>query len=214
MASHRIAIVSGLITSLCLILGMSGAQAAAAAAGQLSFSRTWFEAFQGSPFPGVTVVRTGGASGAASVECSTHNSSAIAGVNYTAMNTTLHWADGDATPRTCAVAINNTDHFSGHLLLSVGLSAATGATLGSTSSTLIEILGNKDGGTLALQSSTYSVAQSAGSITVKVNRTGGSVGSVALAYRTVNKTAVAGSDYTNTYGEMQWANGDATPKSI
>ena len=215
MSSHRMAIAFGLIISSFLIVGMSSsAQAAAADTGQLAFSKDWFEAFQGSPFTGVTVVRTGGASGAATVVCMTHNASAIAGVNYTAESITLHWADGDATPRTCPVGINNSDHFSGHLMLSVGLSAPTGATLGLISNTQIIILGNQGSGTLALQASTYSVAQGAGSITLSIDRTGGSVGYVAVAYRTLNTTAIAGSDYTNTYGEMHWEAGDASPKTI
>jgi hypothetical protein len=193
---------------------MNSVKAAATNTGQLSFSAVWFEAVQGTPFPGVKVVRTGGASGAATVECKTSNASAVAGVNYTAMNTTLHWADGDATPKVCAVQINNSDHFSGHLMLSVGLSAPTGATLGSTTRTLIEIFGNKDGGNLSLQSPTYSVAQSAGSINVTVNRTGGSVGYAAVAYYTADKTAVAGVDFTYTYGELHWVNGDTSPRTI
>ncbi len=214
MSARRIAIAYCLALCSCFFACMSAVQAAATNAGQLSFSAVWFEAVQGTPFPGVKVLRTGGASGTATVECKTSNASAVAGVNYTAMSTTLHWADGDATPKVCAVQINNSDHFSGHLMLSVGLSAPTGATLGSTTSTLIEIFGNKDGGNLALQSPAYSVAQSAGSINVTVTRTGGSVGYAAVAYYTADKTAVAGVDFTYTYGELHWVNGDTTPRTI
>ena len=70
-------------------------------------------------------------------------------------------------------------------------------------------------GTLALSSATYSVAQNAGAVTITVNRTGGSVGSAAVSYTTVNGTATAGAaDFTTEQAQLIWANGDSSPKTV
>jgi hypothetical protein len=47
-----------------------------------------------------------------------------------------------------------------------------------------------------------------------VNRTGGSNGAVGVTYQTSNGTAVAGTDFTASTGVVQWASGDAAPKTI
>jgi hypothetical protein len=59
-----------------------------------------------------------------------------------------------------------------------------------------------------------SVLQSAGSVTMTVNRTGGSSGAVSVAYATSNGTAVAGTNYTATSGTLEWADGDAGSKTF
>jgi hypothetical protein len=58
------------------------------------------------------------------------------------------------------------------------------------------------------------VAQAAGSVTLSVNRVGGSSGAVTVNYATSDGTAKAGSDYTQTSGMLNWADGDASPKSF
>lgn len=69
-------------------------------------------------------------------------------------------------------------------------------------------------GTLALSSATASVAESAGSVSFTVSRTGGSAGPASIAYATANGTATAGSDYTATSGTLNWADGETSAKTI
>jgi hypothetical protein len=57
-------------------------------------------------------------------------------------------------------------------------------------------------------------AAGAASVTVQVDRTGGSAGSVSVKYTMAAGTAVAGHDFTLTSGQLAWADGDATPKSF
>jgi hypothetical protein len=71
-----------------------------------------------------------------------------------------------------------------------------------------------DAGTLALSATTYSIAQSAGSVTVTVNRVGGSFGAASIMYATSNGTATAGSQYTATSGTLNWAAGDGAAKTF
>ncbi len=56
--------------------------------------------------------------------------------------------------------------------------------------------------------------ETAGSVTLTVQRVGGSTGAVAVTYATSNGGAVAGTDYTATTGTLSWADGDAADKTI
>jgi hypothetical protein len=161
----------------------------------------------------VGVVRSGGSSGAASVLCRTVDGTAKAGRDYTAVSLVLTWASGDMTEKYCPVALSDAQPFSGQKTFLVELSAATGAALGLSSSTFT-IYGNATSGQVALSAPTYAVAQNAGSVTVTVDRTGGSTGWAAVDYATANGTAIAGTDYTSERGMLAWASGDTAPKSF
>ncbi len=69
-------------------------------------------------------------------------------------------------------------------------------------------------GVPALSAVGYSVAQDAGSLTVSVNRVGGSAGSLRVSYATRGGTAVSGVDFTSTHGTLSWANGETAAKAI
>jgi uncharacterized repeat protein (TIGR01451 family) len=69
-------------------------------------------------------------------------------------------------------------------------------------------------GTLALAATAVSIGESAGSVVLTVNRTGGTDGAVAVSYATANGSASAGSDYTATSGTLTWAAGDGAGKTI
>jgi CSLREA domain-containing protein len=51
-------------------------------------------------------------------------------------------------------------------------------------------------------------------VTVTVQRTGASSGAVSVHYATSDGTATAGSDYTATSGDLNWADGDAADKTF
>jgi len=71
------------------------------------------------------------------------------------------------------------------------------------------------GGTFAFNSPTYTVPEAAGNATITVNRAAGTQGAVQVSYATVaSGTAVSGVDYNSTSGILNWANGDAAPKSF
>ncbi|WP_051362125.1 Calx-beta domain-containing protein [Solimonas soli] len=66
---------------------------------------------------------------------------------------------------------------------------------------------------IALASSAYTVSQSAGSVSLSVNRSGGS-GAVSVSYATAGGTAVSGTDFTPKSGTLNWAAGDTAAKTI
>jgi len=69
-------------------------------------------------------------------------------------------------------------------------------------------------GDVHLTAATYTVAESAGSVTLTAVRDGGATGSVSVTYATENDTAVAGVAYTAKSGTLTWASGDGSSKTI
>ena len=186
-------------------------------AGRLHLSESIYAVAQSTGAMTVTVNRTDGSSGETSVAYATSNGTAVAGTDYTSASGVLHWADGDATSKTFKVAISNAAPFSGTKSFGIALSnPLSGATLGITSSATVTIKGDGSppAGSLTFSTSSYTVAQNAGTVTVAVERTDGSTGPVSVAYATSNGTAVSGTDFTAVNGTLNWASGDTTAKSF
>lgn len=98
------------------------------------------------------------------------------------------------------------------------INLATGAatlvgTIENGSLPMTDITATPAAGSLALDAATYTVDENATNAVVKVQRTGGSFGSVSIDYVTSNGTALAGSDYAFSSGTLTFASGE-TEKSI
>jgi Calx-beta domain len=165
----------------------------------------------------VTVARTGSASSAISTGYSTANGTASSGAQYGGVSGKLQWAENDSTTRSISVPINGSPAFSGSKSFSVSLTdPSNGALVGSPGTATVSISGTLpvSVGTLQLADSTYSVSQSAKSVTIAVDRTDGSTGATSVAYATSDDTASAGTDYTAARGVLNWADGDTATKTI
>ena len=114
-----------------LMVGRSGALTQ-----RVEFAASTFAASETAGSVAVSLVRTGGTNGAVSVRFATVDGSAKAPANYTATNGVLTWPDGDATPRTLNVGINNAAGYSGNLGFGLVLSNATGAAIGLCNATI------------------------------------------------------------------------------
>jgi len=58
------------------------------------------------------------------------------------------------------------------------------------------------------------VMESGGAITLEVERVGGTKGAVSVSYATKNQSAVAGKDYEDTSGTLEWSEGESGKKSV
>jgi hypothetical protein len=67
-----------------------------------------------------------------------------------------------------------------------------------------------EGGVLAFSAATYTAGENGGSVTITVNRTGGTAGEARVTYSTSNGTATAGSDYTAASNTLIFADGATT----
>ena len=65
-------------------------------------------------------------------------------------------------------------------------------------------------GVLTISPLAISVNENSGTVSLTVNRTGGSSGAVSVAFATANGTATAGADYTATSGILNFADGETS----
>ncbi len=186
--------------------------------GALQFSSSTYSVSESGGSATITVTRTGGSNGGVAVSYATSNGTATAGSDYTSRSGTLSWGNGDSASKTFSVPILNDSVYEGNETVNLTLNSATGgATLGSPSSAVLTIIDDDEEpqpGALQFSSSTYSVSESGGSVTITVRRTGGSNGGVAVSYATSNGTATAGSDYTSMRGSLKWGEGDSANKTF
>lgn len=87
----------------------------------------------------VTVRRTGGSRGAASVSYAMADGAAVAPVDYLSAAGVLNWADGDAADRTIQIPLAMEANVEGDETFTVTLSGATGASLGAPAAAIVTI---------------------------------------------------------------------------
>ncbi len=137
--------------------------AAAGTAGSFSLTSAAYTVSQGAGTFTATVDRSGGSTGAVSVQYATADGTAEAGGDYTASSGTLSWASGDAAPKPILVPISDAAAFSGSRTFTLTLSSPTGsATLASPSSATVTISGTGGVATLASAPSDLVLANQGG----------------------------------------------------
>jgi|GEM_PF-1150560 len=196
------------------LVGMSGTITVLAGGtpGNLAFSAATYSVPNSAANASIAVNRSGGTSGAVSVQYATSDGTAHAGTDYTATSGMLNWSDGDSSTKSFPVPIL---HGAGGGTVNLTLSSpGGGATLGSPSTAVLTIQAPQSAGTLGFAQVSPSVSEAAGSVAVQVTRTGGSSGAVSVSYATGGGTAVPGTNYTSTSGTLTWAAGDHAAKSF
>lgn len=181
--------------------------------GALAFSASAYSVDENVASLSVTVTRTGGSSGAVSVDYATSDGSAIAGQDYQATAGTLDFADGE-TSQSFSVAVLDDALYEGDESFSISLTNPQGgATLGALQSVQAVLLDDDPApqpGTLALTSGSYSVSEGGASVQFTVQRSAGSDGLVTVNYATTDGSATAGSDYTATAGTLTLLDGQTS----
>jgi uncharacterized repeat protein (TIGR01451 family) len=184
--------------------------------GTLQFASATYTANEDAGTATLTVNRTGGSDGAVAVDFSVTGGTAAAGSDFTLVAGTLNWADGDMAPKTITVTlIDDIEAAEPNETVEVTLSNATGgATIGAPATTTLTIVDDDVPGTLQFDMAAYTANEADGTATLTVTRAGGSDGNVSVDYMVTGGTATPGSDFTLAAGTLNWANGDATPKTI
>jgi poly(3-hydroxybutyrate) depolymerase len=206
------------VTAAAVLLCAVGISAqAASSAGTLQYSSSTYNTAYNAGTVTVTLNRVGGSTGAVRVGLNTHAGTALNGVNFVGVDQWVDWAAGDAAPKTVSIAILNHGAFSGSLGFSLGLSGESGAGLGSPATANVNISGTSaapSAGTLQYSSSTYNTAYNAGTVTVTLDRVGGSIGAVRVGLNTHAGTALNGVNFIGVNQWVDWAAGDAAPKTV
>jgi hypothetical protein len=185
----------------------------AANAGTLQFAASSVSGNEGETVV-ISVTRAGGTTGTASVTCSSNGGTATSGQDYTAVNTTLSWADGESASKPCNVSLTDDNVADPNETINLTLTNVSGATLGSPAAATVTIVDGDSGGSLQFSASSYTVNEASGTVTIAVTRNGGSAGAVAVNYATANGTAQAPGDYTAKSGTLNWVDGDSANKTF
>ena len=186
--------------------------------GLIQFGAATFSAGEAAGTTTISVTRTGGVDGVASVHYTVAPGTATAPADFAAVNGTLTWADGDGAPKSFTVSIVNDTLYEGNETVLLSLDQVTGlAKLGATTAATLTIVDDDPPppvGTLQFTSASAIVAEGAGSVQLTVTRTGGSFGAISVSYATAGGSATAADDFTATSGTLNWADGDVAAKSI
>lgn len=121
-------------------LGVSGDEPATAGMINLTTSSSTYR--EDTKTVDLVVTRTGGADGIASVEFTTSQNTATENSDYASTSGTLSWADGDSESKVISVPINDDLSIEPTEDFLVAISNASGASLGTTTSTTIDIVDN------------------------------------------------------------------------
>jgi hypothetical protein len=199
--------------------------AAPAAMPTLAFSASAYSVAESAGTATVTVNRSGRGAGPVKIRVQSSNGTAVAGVDYTAVDTLLEWRNGDTTPKTVDVVLASDAVSEGPETLNLTLSDNQWC-LGDPGTPSTAVLTITDAapppppppppvpGSLQLSAASYAVGEGGGNGTITVTRTGGSDGAVSVRLQTANGTANAGSDYTATDVIVNFAAGDAADKTV
>jgi hypothetical protein len=191
----------------------------AAPAGSVAFAPASLSAVSTVGTVQLTVQRSGGSTGAISVDWSTVGfapTDARANVDYVADAGTLSWADGDSSDKTISVSLLDDSQAGPSRSLIVRLANAVGSCVIGSRDAVITITdaGPCSNGIIACLASTQTGDRAVGSAAILVGRSGGSSGSVTVEYRTVAGTASDVSDFLPAVGTLTWADGDVTDRTI
>ena len=184
--------------------------------GKLQFPRSSYSSLEGNRLY-IPVTRVQGTYGDAQVLFNTVAGTATPDVNYVPVtNYVVDFPNGDTATKYVPVQLlNAADWFAGKSL-SVTLTDASGAELGSPSTATINIKSVQPVpvGSISSFTATPNPVLEGGVETYTVTRTGGSNKALVVNYATANGTAIAGVNYTATTGTLTWADGEMGSKTF
>jgi hypothetical protein len=159
----------------------------------VQFAQAAFTVNQGESNTVLTIVRTGGATNAATVFFSTSDGSAKTGVDYSATSGTLTFTNG-LTTNTVTIPILPGNALITNQTVNLSLSSPTGFALGFQSNAVLTIVAT---GPTVIQFSqpSYSFLRRAGKATLPVIRFGSSTNTATVDFATSDGTGVNGVDY-------------------
>ena len=175
----------------------------------------------------LSIVRSGTATNAASVQWTTADGTAIAGTDYGTLGAhsqiagSVSWAAGESGARTVTIPILDDTASEGAKVFTVNLSNADGGSLGSASTASVTINDNDAPPVgVAFSSPTYSVSEAGTQVVLTVNRVGDARTTASVRWAATNGSALAGRDFgtpgsgTLPSGALSWRAGETAAKTI
>ncbi|AXQ29257.1 hypothetical protein D0B54_11405 [Solimonas sp. K1W22B-7] len=178
----------------------------------VEFSAASYSATENGGQATITVRRSGSALWPVSVHYATANGTATAGSDYTTASGTLSWKSGDKADKSFVVALLDDQAVEATETIKLQLSGPKTAKLGTVATATLSITDNDVANAISFASAGYTAAEG-NSVVVTVKRSGAS-GAASVKYATADGSAKAGADYVAASGTLNWAAGDATPRSF
>ena len=174
--------------------------------GDFAFAAPSFSVLETGTNAVITVIRTNGSVGQVSVNYSVGGGTASPGVDYTPVSGTVTFQDGQ-TNKTFSVPVFHNPLVTGNQTVNLTLSSPTGGGQILQPNPVPLTIVDVDIGVSFAQAA-YFVSETNASITIGIQRVGGSNGAVSVNYATSNVTAKAGTDYTAASGTLSFASGE------
>ncbi|WP_185783799.1 beta strand repeat-containing protein, partial [Croceivirga lutea] len=165
----------------------------------------------------IDVLLTGNVPGGFTIDFTTNNNTAIAGLDYTTTNGTLTFAGTDGEIQSITVPITDDNIIEATEQLLVDLSNLSTSLIAiNDSQGTIDILDNDAiaGTGIAFDNANVTVNEADGTMTFDVRLTGNVQGGFTVNYTTADGSAVEPSDYTETSGTLTFAGTDGEVHSI
>ncbi|MET0647682.1 MAG: Calx-beta domain-containing protein [Pyrinomonadaceae bacterium] len=179
--------------------------------GKLQFASATFTANESEPSALVTVVRVGGATGAATVDYTASGGTATDGADYTSVSGTLSFAEGQ-TSKTFNVPLLNDVPAEPEETVNLTLSSPTGAPLGDVPAAVLKI-GDDPRPVIQFAAAAQTANESERLVNVTIRRLGDASKPVSVRYATQDGTATERRDYNLTLGVLSFAAGE-TEKAV
>ena len=166
--------------------------------GTIAFSGASYSRSESYTSATITVTRTGGSDGAASIQYSTTDGSATSGQDYTSTSGSLNWVDGVSANRTFTIPIISDTIDEPNETVNLTLTNATGASLGTLASAALTINDNDNPPTVAFTSTSQSKAENQGTATITLQLSSESAREITLPFNLSGTATGEGTDYSIT----------------
>lgn len=181
--------------------------------GDIGFSPTVYTVNEDQGTVTISVIRNNGQSGDISIAYQTVDKTATAGSDYQSSNGTLSWVDQEIGTKTFTVPILNDSLVEPLEAFEIQLSNATDGVNLQNSIAEVNIEDTTKPGSLAFASTSISVIEG-NTAQLTVTRSSGQAGAISVNFQTINKTAIAGSDYQSAAGTLTWADQESGSKTF
>jgi uncharacterized repeat protein (TIGR01451 family)/uncharacterized delta-60 repeat protein len=184
--------------------------------GEFTFSSAAFSANENTPTGTVLVGirRLKGTNAIASVSLSSTGITALDGVDFVGVTNVVVTFQPGQTLRSIAVTILDDNQGEGNETVAFALTDPVGGSLGSPVNATLTIVDNEFApGVLQFPQTAYQVDETAGGITVTVERINGTSGFVSGLFQTFDITATPGQDYTSVSQTVSFSDGE-TAKAV
>ena len=178
--------------------------------GTLNFAVATYSVDEAGTNAVVMVTRTNGTTGVITVNFSTSDGSARAGLDYVGTSGILSFADGETNKSiVIPIILDTISEASETFDVSLAGPTSGGALLGSQTSTRVTIINNDIAtfGNLVFSAPTISILDGSGNVTLTINRIGGTQSNLTVDVISAPVTAIPGADYLNVITNVLFTNG-------